>query len=96
MSMKIRLPRKHKSLPIDERTIPELIVGKDYYVCFGNNVVHQCKLLEILENNKISIKKMRPTCYKTLTGKRYGHFNTVFKDEIGETPIQAVHNTVTF
>jgi hypothetical protein len=33
--------------PLTEREEPALTVGADYFVCFGNNIVYPCTLLEL-------------------------------------------------
>lgn len=61
----------------------ELIKGETYYVCFGNNNVYPCVFKEYV-NDKLMIIVM-------VGDKEY----TLYSDEIGRTPEEAVLNTVT-
>ena len=68
------------------RQIPELIIGKEYYVSFGSNKAKRCVLTEI--------HKDRPELHVSVevpTGVYY-----LYADELGITPEQAVLNEVTF
>ena len=96
----IKVDKKIKPLPFNERTKPELIIGGDYYVCFGHNKVRPCKLLAIPEDGKygkrVLIDQIPPLILKTA---RKGYpiiidCNVLYADEIGLTPIQAVQNMV--
>jgi hypothetical protein len=73
-----------------KRTEPKLEIGADYYVCFGNNIVYPCTIKEIIEgrNKRVVIDKYDK-------GQFFGE-HVVFSNEIGQTPEEAVQNTVTF
>ncbi len=92
----IRVPKKYQLKNVKDRTAPELKLDGNYFVCFGNNLVIPCKLLEIRENNRVYIQKFIPTQFKIRKGySLLVPFNELNSDEIGDTPIQAVYNTVT-
>lgn len=74
-----------------QRTEPELKVGEDYYVCFGNNIAYPCTLKEIMgsgRNKRVAITKY--------DNNQRASENVVFSNEIGRTPEEAVRNTATF
>ena len=73
-----------------KRTEPVLTIGEEYYVCFGNNVVYPCTLDEIIEGppKRIVISKYD-------NGKFFGR-HVLFCNEIGQTPEEAVMNSVSF
>ena len=96
----IKVDKKIKPLPFNERTIPEQIIGGNYYVCFGRNLVRPCKILAFLEDGKygkrVLIDHVPPLIFRTA---RKGNpvvidSNILYCDEIGLTPIQAVQNMV--
>ncbi len=71
-----------------QRKPVKLVIGEDYYVSFGNNEAHRCKLVDIPEmyqGQRIKIEKLRP--------QRVYHPQSA--DEIGTTPDEAVMNQVT-
>jgi hypothetical protein len=74
-----------------QRTEPELIVGGDYYVCFGNNIAYPCTLKEIMGSGR----NKRVVITKYDNEQRVSE-NVVFSNEIGRTPEEAVRNTATF
>ena len=78
--------------PIDYaiRTAPVLQVGEDYYVCFGNNIVYPCRLNKIIDGTP---KKLVISKYDN--GKLFGE-HVLFSNEIGQTPEEAVRNSVLF
>ena len=78
--------------PVDytKRTEPVLQVGQDYYVCFGNNIVYPCRLNKIIDGTP---KKLVISKYDN--GKLFGE-HVLFSNEIGQTPEEAVRNTVLF
>lgn len=73
-----------------KRKEPVLKVGETYYVCFGNNIVYPCTLDKIMEGTpkKIVISKYD-------NGQFFGK-HVLFSNEIGQTPEEAVINSVTF
>jgi hypothetical protein len=73
-----------------KRTEPVLIVGQEYYVCFGNNIVYPCILNEIIEG-----PPKRVVISKYDDGKFFGR-HVLFSNEIGQTPEEAVINSVSF
>ena len=86
----IKVDKEITPIHYSKRKEPELQVGKDYYVCFGNNVVYPCTIKEIIEGTpkKIVISKYD-------NGKLFGE-HVLFSNEIGQTPEEAVMNSVTF
>lgn len=67
----------------------KLVIGEDYYVSFGNNEANRCKLIdipEIYKGERIRIEISTP---------RGCSSHTLFADEIGTTPEEAVINQVT-
>ena len=73
-----------------KRTEPELKIGEDYWVCFGNNIAYPCTLKEIIEG-----RNKRVVITKYDNDKTFGE-HVVFSNEIGRTPEEAVRNTATF
>lgn len=69
-----------------KRTPVKLVIGEDYYVSFGNNEAHRCKLLEIDERDRITVE---------IVSKRGSTTHCLFADEIGATPEEAVINQMT-
>ena len=100
---KIKVDPKIKPTNIKNRKPVELVVGKEYYVCFGKNEVSRCQLSEIdPEKNTITIeippKSISKNSYIDDEGNFFHptvYFHTLFPDEIGQTPEEAVMNTVT-
>ena len=86
----IKIDKDITPIPVTKRKEPPLNVGADYYVCFGNNIVYPCTLLEILGG---SPKRIRISKYDK--GGVFGE-HVLFSDEIGLTPEEAVINTATF
>jgi len=87
----IKVDKEITPIHYTKRTEPELQIGADYYVCFGNNIAYPCTLKEIIEgrNKRIVITKYDDS------GKNLGE-NVLFSNEIGQTPEEAVRNTATF
>ena len=100
---KIKVASKVKPLKTKDRIAPALIEGENYYISFGNNNVYSCKLVKILtERNMVNIEiRTKPKSkkgYKDLNGEishDWKSAHTVYMDEIGNTPENAVKNTVT-
>lgn len=86
----IKVDKAIAPLHYSKRTEPKLQVGAEYFVSFGNNVVYPCTLNEIIEGTprKIVISKYD-------NGKVFGR-HVLFSNEIGQTPEEAVLNSVTF
>jgi hypothetical protein len=86
----IKVDDKITPVHYTKRKEPELKVGADYYVCFGNNIVYPCILNEIIEGppKRVVISKYDKD---RLFGK-----HVLFSNEIGQTPEEAVINTVSF
>lgn len=89
----VKVAGRAKSLPRPERTIPELVINSDYYVCFTGSIVRKCILLEV---NKTGEQKNWEATIKIPDYPKKGAYtkNVVYVDEIGRTPEQAVENTV--
>lgn len=76
-------------LHYSQRKPVELVIGKEYYVSFGNHEAHRCELIEIPEmygGARIEVKIPNERGYTT---------HILFADEIGNTPEEAVLNEVT-
>ena len=86
----IRVDKKIAPVHYTQRKEPMLRVGDDYYVCFGNNIVYPCKLNEIIEG-----PPKRVVISKYDNGKLFGQ-HVLFSNEIGQTPEEAVINSVSF
>jgi hypothetical protein len=86
----IKVEKEITPLHYTKRTEPELKIGADYYVCFSNNVVYPCTLSKIIEGHP-----KRIVISKYDNGKLFGE-HTLFSNEIGQTPEEAVRNSVTF
>jgi len=100
---KIKVDEKIKPLHFERRKPVELIIGKEYYVSFGNNEAIGCTLYEIDEvEGKINIvimgNKMSEIEGMDSDGTMTPHeisAHSLFPDEIGRTPEEAVMNQVT-
>lgn len=86
----IKVDKEITPIHYTKRKEPVLQVGADYYVCFGNNIVYPCILNEIKEGNPVKI-----VISKYDNGKLFGK-HVLFSNEIGQTPEEAVMNSVTF
>ena len=86
----IKVDKKITPVHYSKRTEPVLQVGADYYVCFGNNIVYPCTLTKIIDGppKRIVISKYD-------NDKIFGE-HTLFGNEIGNTPEEAVVNSVSF
>ena len=100
---KIKVDPKIKPIHFKDRKSVELIIGKEYYVSFGNNEVSSCTLCEIdpVKNTitlEIPPRSISKNTYINLDGVHFSptiYFYTLFPDEIGVTPEEAVINQVT-
>lgn len=86
----IRVDKQITPIHYSKRKEPVLQVGADYYVSFGNNIAYPCTLNEVIEG---SPKKIVISKYDN--GKLFGN-HVLFSNEIGQTPEEAVRNSVTF
>jgi hypothetical protein len=86
----IKVEKEITPIHYSKRKEPTLKIGADYYVCFGNNIAYPCTLNKIIEGTpkKIVISKYD-------NGKFFGE-HVLFSNEIGQTPEEAVINSVTF
>lgn len=99
----IKVNEEVKILPVEKRIKFDIIPGQKYYICYGDNIVWGCIVSEIIsDQNKLSInvpiKPLGKKGYQDLNGKiSHDWYDTysVFNDEIGRTPEEAVNNTVT-
>ncbi|GAA4344370.1 hypothetical protein GCM10023184_45600 [Flaviaesturariibacter amylovorans] len=83
----ISVPKVIKPIHYNRRRTPRLVIGKGYFICFGNNKVLPCTLKEIVDKEFIIVNA--PSEFGDWTNFR------IYADEIGETPEEAVVNTVT-
>lgn len=77
------------------RKAPQLIIGKEYFVSFGNNIAHPCKLItihNILGRIEIEVEIK----LKTNSKKTKSSIHTLFSDEIGTTTEEAVLHEIFF
>ena len=86
----IKVDKEITPIHYTKRKEPVLKVGGDYFVCFGNNIVYPCTLDEIMEG---TLKKIVISKYDN--GQFFGK-HVLFTNEIGQTPEEAVLNSVTF
>lgn len=101
----IKVDKSIKPIHYSKRNPVELVVGNEYYVSFGSNKVKRCKLLEIYnEGNRKRITVEIPTKPQSKNGfidpngavsHNWADKHTLFADEIGLTPEEAVINEVT-
>ena len=84
----IKVDKEITPIHYTKRTEPELIVGADYYVCFGNNIAYPCTLKEIIAGRA---KRIVITKYDN--DQKFGE-HVLFSNEIGKTPEEAVESLV--
>ena len=102
---KIKVDKSIKPINPSKRKIVDLIVGNEYYVSFGNNNVKRCKLIEIYKEGRrerivieVPVKPRSAKGFIDREGNISHHWAdtfTLFADEIGNTPEEAVINEVT-
>lgn len=102
---KIKVDKSVKPIHYSKRKPVELVVGNDYFVSFGRNNALRCKLIELYmegERQRIVVEiPTRPMSKKGFidsNGNISHHWvstYTLFPDEIGLTPEEAVINEVT-
>jgi hypothetical protein len=86
----IKVDKQISPVHYTKRIESALTVGQEYYVCFGNNIVYPCILNEIIEG-----PPKRVVISKYDDGKFFGR-HVLFSNEIGQTPEEAVINSVSF
>ena len=100
---KIKVAAKIKPIHFKNRKPVELIIGNDYYVSFGMNEASKCTLAAIEKDPEKIIIEIpdRATAqrgYIDSDGKFFYYTvsaHSLFPDEIGRTPEEAVINQVT-
>jgi hypothetical protein len=100
---KIKVDTKVKPIHYENRKPVELIIGKEYYVSFGQNQARRCKLIKIDKDPEritveIKVKSKSQQGYIDVDGNIIHYWvstHTLFPDEIGLTPEEAVINEVT-
>jgi len=100
---KIKVDEEIKPIHFKVRKPFELIIGNEYYVSYGNNEASCCTLSEIdTVKNTITIETPPRSISKNTYINDDGvifcptiYENTLFPDEIGRTPEEAVINQVT-
>jgi hypothetical protein len=103
---KIKVDKKIKPIHFLKRKTVELILGNDYFVSFGNHIAQHCTLTEISDIRDfqqitidIPIKPRSKKGFKELDGTishNWTSSHSIYADEIGLTPEEAVINEVTF
>lgn len=85
-----------KPLPFKNRKAPQLIIGQDYYVSFGNNNAYPCTLLNVINEFSETEVKIEIHIRKKSTASNIKTFQTniLYSIEIGLTPDDAVRNQV--
>src|ERR1700740_1176698 len=101
---RIKVAASIKPLPVEKRTIPEIVLGGNYYVSFGSNDAYPCTVSQIInEFSKQEVKIEIPAKPLSKKGCRdangvirhsWTESHTLYVDEIGFTPQDAVRNTV--
>jgi hypothetical protein len=83
----VKINKKIKRIPLKLRKTPRLIIGGNYFVCFGDDYSYPCKLLEIIEEFdskevriEIPIKPMSKKGFINLKGEKviFGHRNIYY------------------
>lgn len=104
---KIKVGKEIIPIPFLERKPVDLIIGKEYYVSFGNNIAKKCVLTKIHDDGislkritiDIPIKPRSKKGYINIDGElshNWKSTHTLYADEIGLTPEEAVLHEVTF
>lgn len=101
----IKVDKSVKPIKPSKRQTANLVVGNEYYVSFGSNKVKRCKLIEIYQEGskerivvEIPVKPQSAKGFIDGDGNISHHWvdtHTLFADEIGFTPEEAVINEVT-
>lgn len=96
------MPARVKAMRRSERTIPNLKIGTDYFVSFGDNLVHPCKLVRMVDEFQTKMIEIE-VWYKSKfvvtdsfgrKSRLYKINHTIYVNEIGSTPEHAVQNVV--
>ena len=93
----VRVSKKIESIHFKDRKVFDLVVGAVYYVCWGSNVARPCILQSIDPIREFGEKTVHGI---TILAKQLGRgsdysTHSIYADEIGRTPQEAVVNTVT-
>ena len=97
---KIKVDKKIKPIHFKDRKDFDLLIGANYFVSFGLNVVTQCKLVDIDEYGisiEIPVKSRSKKGFIDLNGNISHDWKTrhkLYRNEIGRTPEEAVVNEV--
>jgi hypothetical protein len=102
---KIKVDKKVKPIHHKDRKPLELILGRNYYVSFGNHHATPCKLIEVEGDEAVKrITVEIPTKIRSVKGfidvngnisHHWVDVCSLFGDELGMTPEEAVVNEVT-
>lgn len=102
----IKADAKVKPIHYSKRTPVDLIIGNKYYVSFGRNVATTCTLIEVEGDRDVKrITIEIPTKPQSKNGvidknRNISHnwvsTHSIYSDEIGLSPEEAVMNEVTF
>lgn len=82
-------------LEYKHRKAPELVIGRNYFVSFGKNIVHPCRLITI-QNIHGRIEIEVEVQLKSSSKKINTSIHSLFSDEIGTTKEQAVMHEIFF
>ena len=85
----IKVDSNVKPKHIKDRKPFELVPGEKYYVSFGMNRAVPCKLIEIIMENETKFVSV------LIEHRDQSSTHSLYADEIGRTPEEAVINEVT-
>ena len=91
MHKKIKVSKDVKPIHYSLRKPFELIIGEKYYVSFGNHMAQKCVLEDVFYRDDKPFK----VSVSVQLSKGVGGTNSLYAEEIGRTPEEAVINTVT-
>lgn len=99
----IKVDKSVMPIHYKDRVPVDLVVGNTYYVSFGKNLARKCTLISINEEQgmitiEIPVKPMSKKGYRDMNGNISHHWvsrHSLFPDEIGCTPEEAVIHEVT-
>lgn len=102
---RVRVDKSLTPIHYKKRKIPQLVIGKNYFVSFGSNDTYPCKLIKVITvfdrkevEIEIPMKPMSKKGFIDIDGKLSHNWTSthiLFADEIGSTREEAVINTVT-